>query len=545
MDKPWEHRSIYEATSACRRRLRECIDIPALMGDEWPRKRLADFNLWASDSGALAKQRASLDQRLAEKQTVREVVLNLLGLLEGLLARCQDLASQMAADQDGETNLQEAFGDVEDIMAQLVRISVAIRRAGMRARLDRADGSFIPERHVELKRHLEFVIQLTSLDVGQKAGGSIDFVLSPEITAVAQRLISANLLRRHRYLYARRRWTKQAAEREPVLGPQPRQERSARAPPGQPQASMMPATVSRNEGGGSEPGPPAMATPSNITSTVPTAIQGPIQIPQGSQPSMTAPSSTSSKVVYPKPPRTREGAKFFRCPCCSQTLPIAFTKRSRWRKHLSEDIHPYTCILDDCPKPQQLYLTRKEWTRHMQEEHETAKYWLCAACLEPTRFDLESNFDAHLRIQHEEVIPEDQIPIFASMSAYTAPMSLVSCPLCPPPPADEEADLDGILDHAAEHVHSFALRSLPWPIPEEGEREYLGLGRDDFLDGADFFDVASGPDSADRSWSSNSQDSRHAAEREGSADLVFQDANPDGELLCPVTWDSSTVCLAH
>ncbi len=216
-------------------------------------------------------------------------------------------------------------------MAQLVRISVAIRRAGMRARLDRADDSFIPERHVELRRHLEFVIQLTSLDVDQKAGGNIDFTLSPEVTAMAQRLISANLLRRYRYLYARRRWTKQAAEREPVLGSQPQQEKSARTPPGQPQAPIMPAAVSRSEGDESEPGPLAIAAPSIITSTVPTAIQGPIQIPQGSQPSTTAPSSTSSKVVYPKPPRTREGAMFFRCPCCFQTLPIAFTRRSRWR----------------------------------------------------------------------------------------------------------------------------------------------------------------------------------------------------------------------
>ena len=28
----------------------------------------------------------------------------------------------------------------------------------------------------------------------------------------------------------------------------------------------------------------------------------------------------------------------------------------------------------------------------MHEEHETAKYWLCAACLEPTRFEIEHHF---------------------------------------------------------------------------------------------------------------------------------------------------------
>lgn len=206
------------------------------------------------------------------------------------------------------------------------------------------------------------------------------------------------------------------------------------------------------------------------------------------------------------------------------------------RKHLGEDIYPYTCILDDCPKPQQLYLTRKEWKRHMQEEHKTAKYWLCTACLEPTRFDLESCFEGHLRTQHGEVVPEDQIPIFITMSAYTAPPSLVSCPLCPPSPSHEEPDADALLDHAAEHVHSFSLRSLPWPIPEEGEREYLGLGRNDFLDDAEFFDVASGADSADRSISSHSRDSRHTDEMEELADLVFEDENPDGESLarnCP------------
>lgn len=94
MESPRDGRSIFEATLACRQRLRECIDTPTLMVDEWPRKRLADFNLWASDSGALAKKRASLDQRLADKPTVCEVILNLLNLLESLLARCASLVGR-------------------------------------------------------------------------------------------------------------------------------------------------------------------------------------------------------------------------------------------------------------------------------------------------------------------------------------------------------------------------------------------------------------------------------------------------------------------
>ncbi|KAH6845817.1 hypothetical protein B0I37DRAFT_344991 [Chaetomium sp. MPI-CAGE-AT-0009] len=525
MEKPADGRSIFEATSACRQRLRECIDNPALMADEWSRKRLADFNLWASDSGALAKKRASLDQRL-EKHTVREVIVNLLSLLESLLARCQSLAFETPADRDEEINLPEMLENIEDIMAQLVRISVAIRGAGLRARFERADHSFNPERHVELKRHLEFLVHAASLDQGQKEGGNIGLVLSRTMTDIVQRLITANLVRRHRYLYARRRWTKQAAEHEAAAEPRLVPEGTKSSGQAQtPLASRPAAVVPRNEGSESKM---ILSAPSVITSTVPTAMQGPIQLPhEGRQLSMTAPSSTSSKAVYPKPPKIREDTLFFRCPCCFQTLPVTLAKRSLWRKHLSEDIQPYTCILDECPKPLQLYLTRKEWAQHMREEHEASKYWLCSACLEPTRFDLESHFDTHLRTQHGDVVQEDQIHTFVSMSTYTSPPSFLSCPLCPQQPDDEEVDSDAILDHAAEHVHSFSLQSLPWPIPEEGEREYLGLSTDDFWDSVDYFDVASDGGSAEDSSSSNSQESRDADEMGEASNLVFQDENPD------------------
>jgi hypothetical protein len=232
-------------------------------------------------------------------------------------------AYETPADGDEETSLAEMFEDVEDIMAQLVSISAAIRGASMRARFERADDSFRPERHVELKRHLEFLVLAASLDKGQKEGGNIDLVLSRDIPDVAQRLISANLIRRHRYLYARRRWTKQAAEHETVTRPLVVPEESTSS--GQAQTRTIPVVVSRDERHESKLGFPA---PSVITSTVPTAIQEPIQIPQGRQLSMTAPSSTSSKAIYPNPPKVSEDAMFFRCPCCCQTLPVAFAKRS-------------------------------------------------------------------------------------------------------------------------------------------------------------------------------------------------------------------------
>lgn len=90
MSRPYS--TIFEAATTCCLRLQQntnAMDFPALVHDEWARKRLADFNLWASGSGALAKQRA-LDLRLVSQPQVKEVVINLLSLLETYLAKCQE-----------------------------------------------------------------------------------------------------------------------------------------------------------------------------------------------------------------------------------------------------------------------------------------------------------------------------------------------------------------------------------------------------------------------------------------------------------------------
>lgn len=88
------HDTIYEASSACRQVLESCLTIAPLMIDEWPRRRLADFNLWASGSGALAKESASLDERLALRANTHRIVLDLLSLLYALIDDCRQLGME-------------------------------------------------------------------------------------------------------------------------------------------------------------------------------------------------------------------------------------------------------------------------------------------------------------------------------------------------------------------------------------------------------------------------------------------------------------------
>lgn len=80
--------SIWNAASACRQVLEECLNIADLKKQEWAENRLADFNLWASGVGALADGKLSLDERLAPRPGAKVVVEDLLQFLAEAVRKC-------------------------------------------------------------------------------------------------------------------------------------------------------------------------------------------------------------------------------------------------------------------------------------------------------------------------------------------------------------------------------------------------------------------------------------------------------------------------
>lgn len=225
-----------------------------------------------------------------------------------------------------ERSLTDAKDDVEAILDQLVRISIAIRRSGTQARLERADKTFIPDRHQELKDLLSLLVFANNLTREDKIDANINMdVTALTLSPIQERLIEANLRRRHRFLFAHRRWTKSSREREPMSRNIILADRSDRLtePNYSVNASLRTPTKAL-EPSAENPAP-------TITSTAPTTLVEPIEISPNSQPSMTAVSSTSLKVIYPKPPEVLQGQNLFRCPCCYQSLPIAVTAKRNWR----------------------------------------------------------------------------------------------------------------------------------------------------------------------------------------------------------------------
>jgi len=108
----------------------------------------------------------------------------------------------------------------------------------------------------------------------------------------------------------------------------------------------------------------------------------------------------------------------------------------------------------------------------MFNDHDMSSTWECDICGEAERYSSESDFVTHLTEIHQGAIPADQIPLFLEMCCKKTVEEISTCPLCSwAEDADYTASNTQLLEHVAEHIHAFALRSLPWaPDKDEDDR---------------------------------------------------------------------------
>ncbi|KAJ9614446.1 hypothetical protein H2200_002582 [Cladophialophora chaetospira] len=489
------------------------------MEHEWAENRLADFNLWASGVGAAATRtdKISLDARLSGKPALTIVFTRLLQMLIRFLEKCLGIVAELGteelkqhlrwlarsnhdveADQelrrrsslkhtnsnrrnsrslspwsdqsslDSEVDesrqgdnggLAEAILGVDSTMDQLHNLGFAIRRAGNQLRLQKADARFDRSEHTELESFLRFWI-LANTRPGS-ADVSVDL---GTLTPVQLRLVEANLIRRNRFLYAQRH------SRRLLKAGQNAQDESSSSlsvPTGgvneslplyeNEEPELLPRRQDLSAAGelaNVNRGAPAdNSTATRLESA--TEILQPKR--QGRDSQVT---STALRVRYPNPPNIRPGAKLFKCPSCCLTLDIDCSIGGRWRRHLADDVSPYSCIHEDCPKPKATFATRQAWTNHMVgEDHSTGTFWACLICLDNFRYEAEMLLADHIKEKHQQHVSSDQIPTMLDACQQTLSATDLSCPLCS---EDEAEETRSSLDHIVEHVHSFALLSLPW-----------------------------------------------------------------------------------
>jgi len=345
---------IAENARLCVERFSQCVEVPALMENEWAENRLADMELWISGTGACARGRASLDSRLASRPEARDITANLLSLLGNMVDECW-VQSQMnepsrtyhdqedsahytyesqgrafspwsddsSSDGESEDNyavtnlpgnlLRQSMHNIEAMLDQLARLAIAVRRSGRRSRLQKADERFDAKEHQELEGYLVGIL-LNQLKWYPRERDS------SKLNEVQLRLIHCNIKRRNRFLYAQKhsRGLEAAPTRSSIF-----QQSNQRV---------------SEEGSGEKPGlkssndVPINPTNNTVTSASKASDNFILKSTHLAEPATSSVMTTTAiDLDYPRPPRFDDDAHLFRCPCCCEALPVKMADTNRWR----------------------------------------------------------------------------------------------------------------------------------------------------------------------------------------------------------------------
>jgi hypothetical protein len=133
-----------------------------------------------------------------------------------------------------------------------------------------------------------------------------------------------------------------------------------------------------------------------------------------------------------------------------------------------QDIIPYTCIIEDCDNPDEMYLTAEALLAHTLDKHSFAR-WTCDYCapntnvtetstaLGPRSFETAEDWMKHVGINHGDAISANERPILADLNKRQMILPL-NCPLCP---FSVDYMDTRINDHVLLHMHEFSLLALP------------------------------------------------------------------------------------
>ncbi|KAH8719541.1 hypothetical protein GQ44DRAFT_751601 [Phaeosphaeriaceae sp. PMI808] len=426
--------------------------------------RLADLRLWADSVGAVAHAKASLDSRFKHRPNDILFIQNLLSMLEGFLKECIVAASCKADLRDIMTNIDSAVDS-------LAFLGVQIRRSGRKSRIRKADDSFDQNRdkYRKLRAHLACIISSKPAIEGRptdegKDIHSVDYFAKLKLSPIQERLVEANLRRRHRFQEAQRHsegLKDRLAKVTPPVIPQqfitmavihhPKQDASPM------QDKKIAAAMTQQSSRPAPKGKSPLTLPATSASGLDSRWGG-LQNKRRPGSTMTRLTAITANARYPRARRlSNADQKLAKCPCCCQAIPAAELEGNRWRKHVANDMCPYTCVVENCPTPYNLFVTQEEWNDHIINDH--PPHWQCPCCGgDPPIFNSISGITTHLMTEHSQEVGDDLGEFLLDTEINV--IGITKCPLCDSEGPQDSLDL---IDHVLHHIHDFSLRSLPWP----------------------------------------------------------------------------------
>lgn len=112
-----------------------------------------------------------------------------------------------------------------------------------------------------------------------------------------------------------------------------------------------------------------------------------------------------------------------------------------------------------------MFVTRDAWKAHLRNNHHTLPYWECMVCTtshEVRIFSVYEDFLDHMASQHARVLLDVDVSQLLDACAKSDPIPVKTCPLCISEPQRADLEPEALLDHIGDHLHEFALESLPW-----------------------------------------------------------------------------------
>jgi hypothetical protein len=311
-------------TRACLQKFHACIQRLEGRNKVHVQTRLADLRLWADNVGATAPEKASLDSRFQHRPEDIRFILGLLSMLEELLEECHTAARENA-------RVRDILRSIDSTVDSLAFIGVQIRRSGRKSRLQKADQSFDRNRakYRNLRAHLS-CIMVSWPSVGgcsEDHFRSSDYFVDLSFLPIQERLIEANLRRRHRFIEAQRH--------SQGLKDYSRVEDRYEIIQGHVAGS---ATETEHRGSLAESREIAAVSQPKQAPRIPTTSASGLDSTWEGWQTQRRPGSTVTRITaitaaarYPRAHSPTLDQKLVQCPCCCQAIPAAELENNLWR----------------------------------------------------------------------------------------------------------------------------------------------------------------------------------------------------------------------
>ena len=243
-----------------------------------------------------------------------------------------------------EPDLRDIMANVDSTIDTLAFVGVQIRRSGRKSRIRKADASFDQNRdkYRNLRAHLACVVLSRPTKEGRpkdegKDINSVEFFANAKLSPIQERLVEANLRRRHRFQEAQRH-SDRLKDRSRGAAPPMIPQQFMTIPTAKhvkqdvsPLQGKMIAAVMKQQSSHSAPKRGDAHTIAPTSASGLDSKWGGFQEKRKPGPTATRITSTTAKMRYPRAQKLSDAEqKLAKCPCCCQAIPVTELEGSRW-----------------------------------------------------------------------------------------------------------------------------------------------------------------------------------------------------------------------